>query len=114
MTTDDDSRSPIRKRWGDVKPKDVMGIQRPARQEPRPVGNAFQEGASVKVLLLMSLPWFISIGVMVAAVLTYFWVHDWPAAFTESVLAIIVFGAGGAGGSMSFSRLYKYKVTHAS
>ena len=48
---------------------------------------------------------------MVVAVPAYFVVHPSPAAFTESVLAIIVFGAGG---SMTFNRLYKYKVTHAS
>lgn len=90
-----------------------MGIQHHTRTGSRPIEEAFQDGVSAKALVLLSLPWFISIGVMVVAVLTYFLVHPWPAAFTESVLAIIVFGAGGAGGSMTFNRLYKYRVTHA-
>ncbi len=114
MTTDDDSRSPIRRNWGDVEPSDVMGIRHHARPESRAIEEAFQDGVSAKALVLLSLPWFISIGVMVTAVLVYFLVHPWPGAFTESVLGIIVFGAGGAGGSMTFNRLYKYKVTHAS
>ena len=52
-------------------------------------------------------------GSMVVAAPACFIVHPSPAAFTESVLAITVFGAGGAGGSMTFNRPYKYKVTHA-
>lgn len=112
--TDDDSRSPIRKNWGEVEPKDVIGIRHRTRPESRALEEAFQDGVSAKALVLLSLPWFISIGVMGVAVLAYFIVHPSPEAFTESVLAIIVFGAGGAGGSMTFNRLYKYKVTHAS
>ena len=72
------------------------------------------DGASVKILVLLWLPWIISIVVMGVAVLVYFAVHPWPEAFTESVLAIIVFGAGGTGGLMTFNRLYKYKVTKVS
>ena len=114
MTPDDDSKAAVRISWGDVAPRDVMGIQHHTQTKPRPIEEAFQDGVSAKALVLLSLPWFVSIGVMVVAVLTYFLVHPWPASFTESVLAIIVFGAGGTGGSMTFNRLYKYRATHTS
>lgn len=109
----DDSKAAVKTTWGDVIPKDVVPIQQPPQAESRPIGDAFQDGVSAKTLVLLSLPWFISTTVMGLAVLAYFLVHPEPAAFTESVLAIIVFGAGGAGGSMTFNRLYKYRITHA-
>lgn len=112
MTEDDNSRAAVRPKWGDVQPKPVMKFKHDVPVESRTAEEAFPDGVSAKALVLLSLPWFISIGVMSVAVLVYFWVHPWPDAFTESVLAIIVFGAGGTGGSMTFNRLYKYRVTH--
>lgn len=108
-----DNKAAVNIRWGDVSPKDVVLIEYRARAESRPIEEAFQDGVSAKTLVLLSLPWFVSLAVMGGAVLAYFLVHPEPAAFTESVLAIIVFGAGGAGGSMTFNRLYKDRVTHA-
>lgn len=47
------------------------------------------------------LPWLFSIGIMTLAVLTYFSVHQWPEAFTETVLGIIVGGTAASGGGGS-------------
>ena len=110
----DNSKAAVTHRLDIIEPKKV--VERPYKPyvESRTIEESLQDGSSVKDIVLSWVPWIISTTVMGVAVLAYFIVNPLPIeeAFTESVLAIIVFGAGGAGGSMTFNRLYKYKVTN--
>ncbi|MBI1658991.1 MAG: hypothetical protein IS632_09525 [Thaumarchaeota archaeon] len=110
MTTDD-SKAAVQ--FDDIEPASVLSMQGHTSGEPQ-ARNPNQDGASVRNLMVLWIPWFISLGVMGAAVILYLWVHPWPESFTENVLGIIVAGAVGFGGSMTINRIYKDKVEYGS
>ena len=110
MTEDDSSHAAVKNNRGDIilPQKDIQGPNSDAPREDIAVQTALSD-LPTKFLILLHLPWIGSVVIMLAAVLVYFYVHDWPSAFTEPVLGIIVGGAAAIGGSTTFNLIYKAK-----
>ena len=110
MTEDDSNQAAVKNnRGGIILPqKNVQGPNSNAPREDIDPQTALSD-MPVKVLILLHLPWIGSVVIMLTAVLMYFHVHNWPSAFTEPVLGIIVGGAAAIGSSTTFNLIYKAK-----
>ena len=63
---------------------------------------------SARALVLgLHAPWIGSVAIMFVTMVVYFSINPFPAAFTETVLGIIITGTAVAGGSTTFNLMYK-------
>ena len=106
MTSDDDGVAGQNRRERTIKPRNIPGVAQDVQRREYSMWEAFTPGVSartIQMLLVLHVPWIVSTAIMTIAIVIYFLVHPWPAAFTETVLATIVSGTAVASGSRAIT-----------